>query len=96
MSWRDSIDKTIKQHLEVQIKESIKQKEAINKSKSPSNAQLWVAIANLSRQIFELEMKSKYLEAALRDSLQKKIETTSKKVTTNKKTTKKKSKKRKK
>jgi len=71
MSWRDSVDKSIKGYLEVQIRDSAKHKETISNSKNPANAQLWIAIANLSKQVFELELKFKYLEAALRETLQK-------------------------
>jgi len=65
--WRKRIDKDIRDHLEFQIKETSKYEGAYILSKKPSSAQLWCAIANLSKQIFELNLKIKFLENALRE-----------------------------
>jgi len=67
MSWRKNVDPLIKDHLELQIKESYREKKAYSKAKDKPNAQLWVAIANLSKQFFDLNLKVKFLEKALRD-----------------------------
>ncbi len=98
VSWRDSVDKAIKTHLEAQINATTLHKESYNESKSPSNAQLWIAIANLSKQIMDLTIKNRFLENALRETLPytKKHSTiikTKKKPIKKKKATKKKSKK---
>lgn len=71
MEWRKNIPSSIKNHLELQIKEASKYKKYYLKSKNPSNAQLWCAIANLSKQNFDLNLKVKFLEGVLRDTLQK-------------------------
>jgi len=55
--WRDNILSEVKTHLEKQIEDSAKHKEAYNKSINPANAQLWVAVAILSKQLFELNRK---------------------------------------
>lgn len=68
-NWREKIDPSLKQFLEIQIKEAFKHRKVYRKSSDPKNSQLWVAIANLSKQIFDLELKTKYLERALKDSL---------------------------
>jgi hypothetical protein len=72
MNWRDYVDLDLKDYLEMQIIESSKQKHAYKKSKNPSNAQLWCAIANLSKQIFNLNLKINYLEKKLQETLEKK------------------------
>jgi len=66
-NWRDSVDKTLKEHLELQIKEASKYSEAYEKAKNKGQAQLWISISNLSREIFNLELKLKFLEGALKD-----------------------------
>lgn len=66
------MEKGLRSHLEAQIRESSRHKKAYMNSKQPYNAQLWVAIASLSKQIFDLNLKMNYLERALRDGLGKK------------------------
>lgn len=80
MSWRTKIDPILKSHLEVLIKETAKEKEALEESRNPKMSQLWLAIANLSKQNFDLNLKVKFLESALKDILKtKKTSKTSKK-----------------
>jgi len=67
MDWREKIDKIIKPHVEHQIKEASKERGAYLSADDPKNAQLWVAVGNLSKQIFELNLRLNYLERALRD-----------------------------
>jgi len=67
MDWRDEINPIIKSHLETQIKETLPHKVAYGKAKEPTKAQLWVAVANLSRQIFDMHLRVKVLEKALAD-----------------------------
>lgn len=69
MSWRDNIGGDLREHLEAQIGEASKQKHAYRYSKNQSNAQLWCAIANISRQLFNLNLKLNYLERALKEGL---------------------------
>ncbi len=81
-NWRDLIDPALKDHLEVQIKESLRQKSAYMNAENPGQAQLWCAIANLSRQVFNLTLKINYLERTLKDIIdreEKKVKTTKKK-----------------
>ena len=72
MKWRNNVDPIIKNHLEVQIKEAAKNKSAIVASNEPKIAQLWIAIANLSKQNFDLSLRVKYMERALREALKQK------------------------
>src|SRR3989344_8259222 len=67
MLWREKVDPIIKDYLELQIKDTQQFKEAFSKAKEPSKAQLWIAIANLSKHIFSLELKIKYLEKTLQE-----------------------------
>lgn len=67
MNWRNNVDPLIRSHLERQIAESVRHRKAYNLSESPSNSQLWIAIANLSKSIFDINLKLNYLERALKD-----------------------------
>ncbi len=72
-TWRDNVDPMIKTHLETQIKEATRFN-SYKQAKNPGNAQLWIAVANLSKQVFDLNLKLTYLERALQDIGKKKIE----------------------
>ena len=65
MAWKDKLDQSIKSHLEKQISKTVKDRDAYNKAPNPGNAQLWVAIANLSKELFDLNLKLDYLKKAL-------------------------------
>ncbi|MBS3133784.1 hypothetical protein J4214_00965 [Candidatus Woesearchaeota archaeon] len=66
-NWRDEVGKDISDHLEAQINESTKYKEAYEQAPDKGNAQLWVAIATISKQVFDLNLRIKYLEILLKD-----------------------------
>jgi len=70
-SWRENVDPLIKEHLEAQIRETTKYQTTYMQSANPQNAQLWVAIANLSKQIFNINLKIKYMEKLIKDVLEK-------------------------
>lgn len=72
-TWRDNIENYLKKHLELQIIEASKHSGAYSKSSNPSNAQLWVAIANLSKQLFETNLRIKFLEKTLHELTEKMI-----------------------
>ena len=67
MNWRKNVDPLIKDHLEAQIKESFRHRESYTNSKDVSKAQLWIAVANLAKQVFDLNLKVKFLEKALQE-----------------------------
>jgi len=101
MTWREKIDPSIKNHLEAQINQTIRHKESYSKADRPSEAQLWVAIANLSKQIFDLNLRLKFLEQVMQETIGRRgsvvlqkseedIPKTTKKKATKRKTTKKK------
>jgi len=69
--WRDKVDPIIKNHLEAQVKQTLQHKDAYTKAKDKGKAQLWVAVANLSKQIIVLEIKTKYIENVLKDMIMK-------------------------
>lgn len=76
-SWIKDIDPLLQKHLAAVIKEASKDKKAILNSKDPKTAQLWVAVANLAQQNFDLNQRVKLLEGALKQSLGGKTKTTS-------------------
>ncbi len=67
--WTRPVDKMLQPHLDAQVKATLYQKEAIESSTNPAQAQLWVAIANLSQQVLELHRQIKYLEKTLKETL---------------------------
>jgi len=73
-NWREKVDPTLKNHLEVMVKETIKNKEAYSKAVNKGNGQLWVAIATLSKQAFNIDLRIKYLEKLIKDMLKEKAE----------------------
>jgi len=72
MDWKKNIDPLLKTHLEKQIAESLRHRSVYNLAKNPANAQLWVAITNLSKELFDINLKLNYLERALQETLSKK------------------------
>jgi len=66
--WRGNVEPGIKDHMESLIGNVYRYKNSYKKSKNPSAAQLWCALAIMSKQIFELNLKIKLLERALKDS----------------------------
>jgi len=60
--WRDNLDSSIKEHFEDMINNVSKEKGAYKNAKNPTQAQLWCAIAILSKNISDLELKIKKLE----------------------------------
>ncbi len=80
MNWRDEINPAIKAHIEARIRQSAENRDAVLAARNPREAQLWIALGNMSREITEANLKLKYLEKALADTLQvKKKKTRSKK-----------------
>ena len=67
MEWREKVDPAIKAHLEKQVAESVKDRKAYDEAPDPGNAQLWVAVANLSKEIFDLNLKLGYFEKTLQE-----------------------------
>ena len=67
MAWKTKIDPMIKSHLDKQVKETLKYRNAFMSAKNPADAQIWCAVAELSRQLFDVNLKLTYLERALID-----------------------------
>ena len=74
MNWRQNIDKTLRPFVEKLISESFKQ-DAHKLAQNKANAQLWITAGILSRQLYNVEMKLKYLEKALQDIAPNKFKT---------------------
>jgi len=69
--WRKDIDQGIKDQLESLIEEVHKHRISYKRSKNPSAAQLWCALAEMSKQMFDLNLRIKLLEKVLKDSGEK-------------------------
>jgi hypothetical protein len=79
MDWKDNLEVGLKSHLEFQLKEVNKEVNNFKKAKDPSKAQLWVAIANLSKLVSALNMKITALEGTkVKKKVQKKQKTSKK------------------
>ncbi len=69
MTWREKIDPKLRQQIEAQIAGTAIAKNAYLHADDPAAAQLWVAVANLAQQCFELKVEIANIDNALRDSL---------------------------
>ena len=67
MKWRGKVDPILRVHLEKQIVESVKYRDSYNKSSNPANAQLWITVANLGKDFFEINLKLDNLEKTLQE-----------------------------
>ncbi len=74
--WRERLESSIRTHLELQIREAAKHREAYLSSNNPAISQIWCAIANLSKQLFELSLKLRFLERGLQEIIEKQQEMT--------------------
>ena len=79
VNWRDKVDPGLKKFLETLIVESRKQKDAFLEADDPKIAQVWCALADLGKQIVELNLRLSYLERALVDVSKKTIKSIRKK-----------------
>ena len=70
-NWRENIEPYIKDHLELIIEGVHKHKKSYKNSKNPSAAQLWCALAIMSKQIFDLNLKIKLLEKVVKENTKK-------------------------
>ncbi|MBI4154656.1 hypothetical protein HY498_01055 [Candidatus Woesearchaeota archaeon] len=66
-AWRTKLTDDIKSHLETQIKEVARYHNIYNEEKDAQRIQLWLAIANQSKGIFDINLKTKFLERALKE-----------------------------
>jgi hypothetical protein len=72
VNWRENIKSPLKLHLERAIRNSAEYKEDILKAKDKKTAQLWISIAQLSKEVHESKVRIKYLENLLCDLLETK------------------------
>ena len=71
--WHKNLNKELREALEKELNEISRYKEVYNKADNKAIAQLWIAIANLSKKISELDSKKskikknpKSIESALK------------------------------
>ena len=80
MNWRNEIETVIKDHVEGRISQASTNREALLLSKNPREAQLWCALGNVSKELAETNIRLKYMEKVLADTLlEKKKKSRSKK-----------------
>ena len=78
-NWRERIDPILKRYLERIIYETSRYRGSYKLASKPDNAQLWIAIATLSKQVDMLNVKLNYLENNLIEVAKRKSEVISKK-----------------
>jgi len=69
-SWRENIDPTLKNYLEALIKDVNKNRNSFELANNKANAQLWLALAAVYKQTFNLDQRIKYIEKLLKDILE--------------------------
>lgn len=65
MVWKEKLDIKTRAHIQIRVKQSLENKEAIKKAENPREAQLWCAIANLSKEIEDNDFRIKQIENLL-------------------------------
>ena len=55
MAWREHVHSDIKPHLERAVALSAKERRAYDTAPDPGNAQLWIVIAHLTKELSELK-----------------------------------------
>jgi len=73
VNWKNKVDPGLKKFLETLLVESRKQKKAFLEAEDPKVAQVWCGMADLGKQIVELNRKLDYLEKALVEVSKKKV-----------------------
>ncbi len=71
-NWRENIKSPLKLHLDKVIKGSAEYKEDIVLAKDQKIAQLWISLAQLSKDLRESKVRIKYLEAIVVELLEEK------------------------
>jgi len=77
--WRDNLDATLKEDFEVLLKRVSLEKKAYKSAKDVSKAQLWCALAILSKEIENLKIRANALEKVVKNKKNSKLKETLKK-----------------
>jgi flagellar motility protein MotE (MotC chaperone) len=72
VNWQENIKSPLKLHLDKVIKNSAEYKDTIALAKDKKTAQLWISLAQLSKDLRESKVRIKYLEALLVELLEEK------------------------
>lgn len=72
VNWQDDLSPSFKLYLDKVIKNSAEHKDAILQAQDKKTAQLWIAIAQLSKELRESKIRVKYLETILTEILEEK------------------------
>ena len=71
-NWRDNVKGPLKVQLEKVIKNSAEHRDTIQLASDKKTAQLWIAIAHLSKELREQKVRTKYMETILTELLETK------------------------
>jgi hypothetical protein len=64
--WQDNLDPTIREHFDSLLNKVVKEKKAYSSAKHPSRAQLWAAVAVLTKELSDLRLQVKRLESQVK------------------------------
>ena len=73
MDWRDSLDPVLKEHFNDLLKDVHKEKQAYADARNPTKAQLWCALAVLSKEVSDLRLQIKSLEKQIKPKYNMKL-----------------------
>ncbi len=76
--WQNKLDPAIREHFDDLIKKVVKEKKAYSNANNPSKAQLWSALAVLSKEVSDLQLEVKRLQKG-KKKVNRKIKKTLKK-----------------
>jgi len=65
--WRKHVDSSLREHLEKEVRQTFAYKKAYDAADNKGNAQLWIALANMAKQMGQLGKKLESVERGLRD-----------------------------
>ena len=66
--WRKHIHPDLREHLEMQIRNTFTHKKGYESADNRGNAQLWVAIGNLSKQLSKIEKRLQEIEGVTKEA----------------------------
>ncbi len=72
VNWRENIKQPLKLYLDKVIKNSAEHKDTIAQAEDKKTAQLWISLAQLSKELRESKIRVKYLETIVTELLEEK------------------------
>lgn len=65
--WRKHVNPELREYLEKEVRATFAYKKAYDNADNKGNAQLWIALANMAKQLNQLQRKYESVEQSLRE-----------------------------